>query len=269
MDSRLTLIDRHALYLASVQDPISDVERISSIYKKLNGKDALAFREDFAGTFALSCSWVQSAASRTAISIELEQDVLEYGIKNYYTNLSESERARLEYFCKNSISESKHVDICAAFNYSYCLLHSRNELVEYFRAARSSLAESGLLFLDVFGGTESESPEVQEREVTNNDQIAPFTFEFVREDFNPITRKSHYHINFKYHSGEHILKAFEYYFRMWTIPELRDCMAEAGFSKSYVFWEGFDEYGWGNGEFSQSEKEENTDNWNAYIIGQK
>lgn len=269
MESRLTLIDKHALYLASVQDPLSDVVRISLIYKQLNGKEALSFREDFAGTFALSCSWVQSKKSRSAIAIELEKDVLDYGIKNYYPNLSDSERKRLEYFCKNSISKSRSVDICVAFNYSYCLIHTRVELVEYFKAVKNSLNKGGLLFLDIFGGSESEIPEVQEREVNNNDQIAPFYFEFVREDFNPISRKSHYHINFKYHSGIEILRAFEYHFRMWSIPEVRDCMTEAGFSQSYVYWEGFDEEGWGNGEFHQSESEDNTYNWNAYIVGVK
>ncbi len=269
MDKRITSKDHHALYLASVQDPLSDVARVAKIYKKLNSKDALSFREDFAGTFALSCCWVQAGDKNSAIAVELDQGTLDYGVNNYYAHLCESEQRRLTYFCQDSISKTSPVDICAAFNFSYCLFHTRKQLIRYFKEVHRSLESEGLLFLDIFGGSDSEIPEVQERMVDNNDQLAPFTFEFVRESFNPIDRKSHYHINFKYNSGEELLKAFQYHFRMWTITEIRDCLKDAGFSESYVFWEDCGEDGWGNGEFFETNKQENTLNWNAYIIGKR
>ena len=54
---------------------------------------------------------------------------------------------------------------------------------------------------------------------------------------------------------------------MWSITELRDLLEEAGFSKSLVYWEAFDDEGYGSGEFYATESEENTYNWNAYIVG--
>ena len=49
------------------------------------------------------------------------------------------------------------------------------------------------------------------------------------------------------------MDAFTYEFRMWSITEIRDLFEEAGFSKSLVYWEGFDEDGLGNGEFHATE----------------
>jgi hypothetical protein len=48
-------------------------------------------------------------------------------------------------------------DIICAFNYSCCCLHSRKDLVLYFRHAFSALSKRGGIFvMDVYGGTSSE-----------------------------------------------------------------------------------------------------------------
>ncbi len=266
--SKVTL-DKHALYLASVQDPISDVSRVSKIYISIFNKEALSFREDFSGTFALSCCWVQSSSERTAISIDIDEETIEYGTKNYLSNLSSSEQARILPVVGNAITTTDSVDIIATFNFSYCLLHERKTLLKYFKHAYKSLNDDGMLILDIFGGSDSEIPEVQERDIDNHDHIAPFLFEFERKDFNPITRIANYGIHFKYESGEEIIDAFTYEFRMWSITEIRDLLDEAGFSRVKVFWEDCDSEGFGNGEFYETESEENSVNWNAYIVGIK
>lgn len=258
--------DKHALYLASVQDPISDVARLSKIYQEIFKKDAIDFREDFSGTFALSCCWVQSSEERTAIAIDNDHDTIEYGKKYYLPNLSEDEQSRMHVIEGDSISKTKPVDLIAAFNFSYCLLHKRSDLLHYFQKCHESLGPQGMLIMDCFGGSESETPEIQERDI-ENDKIKPFLFEFERKDFNPITRLSNYGIHFKYPDGTEINDAFTYHFRMWSITEIRDLLDEAGFSKSLIYWEGFDKDGFGNGEFHETEDEENTLNWNALIIG--
>lgn len=48
-------------------------------------------------------------------------------------------------------------DIVCAFNYSCCCLHSRQELISYFKYALSSLSKRGGIFvMDLYGGTSSE-----------------------------------------------------------------------------------------------------------------
>lgn len=255
--------------MASVQDPLSDIVRVSKIYEELFSKKALSLREDFSGTFALSCCWVQSDSKRSAIAIDNDKPTLDYGIDNYLSFMSADEQKRLSPMLADAITKTKAVDIVATFNFSYCLIHKRKQLLEYFKKVHSSLNTEGMMILDLFGGSESETPEVQEREVDNNDQIIPFYFEFERKSFNPVNRISNYGIHFKYQDGTELIDAFTYEFRMWSINELRDLFEEAGFSKSVVYWEDFDEEGFGNGEFYPTEVEENSLNWNSYIVGIK
>ncbi len=266
---RIKTLDKHALYLASVQDPTSDIQRISEIYKDLFSKEALSFREDFSGTFALSCCWVQSSDHRSALAIDIDHETIEYGKKNYLENLSEDEKLRLEVIEGDAIRVTEKVDTIATFNFSYCLLHTRKVLLQYLKNCHQSLNDEGLLILDIFGGSESEDLEVQEREIDNNDFISPFIFEFERKSFDAITRLAHYGIHFKYPDGSEIMDAFKYHFRTWSITELKDLLEEAGFSKSLVFWEDCDKEGFGNGKFYQSKTEENSVNWNAYVVGVK
>ncbi len=269
MTEKLMIEDKHALYLASVQDPLSDVQRMNDIFMEVYDKAAMSLREDFSGTFALSCCFVQSARERSALALDIDEEALSYGKKNYLAHLTKGEQERLTVLRQNSISTTVKVDLIAAFNFSYCLIHKRSELVEYFRHCHASLNDKGLLILDIFGGSDSEIPEVQERHIDNSDYIAPFLFEFVREDFNPVNRLANYTINFKYDEGPQLLKAFHYHFRHWSIPELRDCLEEAGFSKSLVYWEHCDAEGYGNGQYYSTEEEENSLNWNSYIVGLK
>jgi len=183
--------------------------------------------------------------------------------------MSSDQQKRIHVQHSDVMTETKPVDIVATFNFSYCLIHQREKLLRYFKNIHASLNNHGIMILDLFGGSDSEILEVQEREIDNNDRIQPFTFEFERKSFNPISRISNYAIHFKYPDETEIMDAFTYEFRMWSITEIRDLFEEAGFSKSIVYWEGFDHEGFGNGEFYPSEQEENTLNWNSYIVGVK
>ncbi|MBT3585188.1 MAG: class I SAM-dependent methyltransferase [Halobacteriovoraceae bacterium] len=269
MDSRKETTDKHYLYLTSVQDPLSDIERISEIYHQLFSKQALSLREDFSGTFALSCCWVQSDPKRQAIAIDNDPATLEYGKKNYLANMSPEEQARLQVELTDAISITKAVDLVATFNFSYCLIHEREQLLEYFKHVYASLNKSGMLILDLFGGSDSETLEIQEREIDHHEHISPFTFEFERKSFNPINRMANYGIHFKFRNGTELNDAFTYQFRMWSITEIRDLFREAGFQSSKVYWEASDHEGLGNGEFYATEEEENCINWNSYIVGIK
>jgi hypothetical protein len=60
--------------------------------------------------------------------------------------------------------------------------------------------------------------------------------------------------------------AFTYDWRLWTIPELRDAMLEAGFSDVAVFWE-TEHRGEGTGEYVRMEHGDNAYAWVAYVAG--
>ena len=45
------------------------------------------------------------------------------------------------------------------------------------------------------------------------------------------------HIHFEFTNGSRLKRAFTYEWRLWTLPEIRELLGEAGFSRSTVYWE--------------------------------
>lgn len=72
---------------------------------------------------------------------------------------------------KENTSETEPLpprDIICAFNYSCCCLHSRHELVSYFKHALSALSKNGGIFvMDLYGGTSSECELRMQRKFPN------------------------------------------------------------------------------------------------------
>ena len=59
------------------------------------------------------------------------------------------------------------------------------------------------------------------------------------------------HIHFSFPDGSKIKKAFTYDWRLWTLPEIRELLLEAGFQRATVYWEGTnEETEEGDGEFT-------------------
>ena len=59
-------------------------------------------------------------------------------------------------------------DIVCAFNFSCCCLHSRHELVTYFKHALNALSKKGGIFvMDFYGGTSSECELKMQRKFPN------------------------------------------------------------------------------------------------------
>ena len=97
-----------------------------------------------------------------------------------------------------------------------------------------------------------------------------FTYLWEQASFNPVTSEMVCHIHFRFPDGSKMRRAFSYEWRLWTLPEIRELLAEAGFSRSAVYWEGTDDdTGEGDGEFTASEKGEADPAWVVYIVAEK
>ncbi len=261
--------DKYALYEASVQDVVSDADIIREVYKKIYPlKTPHILREDFCGTFSLCCEWVKKGTQYKSIGIDLSSETIEYGKKNHLSKLSKDEQKRVSIYQKNVKSKTKKADIIVANNFSYFIFLTRKELCAYFKHCLSSLTDDGLLQMDIFGGPEAEEVLEEKTTITDN-KIKTFKYIWELADFNPITRKGNFYIHFQFPKAKRISKAFHYYWRMWTIPEIRELLYEAGFTETYIFWEEDDEDGDGTGEFYLTEKEENDPTWLAYIVAGK
>ena len=256
--------DIHELYEQSVQNVENEVEFLQTTFTELTGRTGYLFREDFCGTASASCQWVTQGPEFQAIGVDIDADVLEWGRENRVGRLPAEDQARVSLIESDVLTvETPKVDLMAAFNFSYWIFEERAVMLSYFRRCYDALKDDGILFLDMFGGPEAEE---ETKEKTKHDG---FTYIWHQAEFHPITRHMRCAIHFKFKDGSRIKTAFTYQWRLWTAPELRDLLLEAGFSKATVYWEGEDEDGEGNGEFTPNDRGEADLAWIAYIVVEK
>lgn len=256
--------DIHELYEESVQNVENEVSFLSTTFRELNGRTAYTFREDFCGTASLACEWVKQGDAYSAIGVDIDPAVLEWGRENRVARLEAGDQARVSLIESDvQTVQTPRVDILAAFNFSYWIFEQREQMIAYMRRCYDALEDDGVLFMDMFGGPESFE---ETKEKTKHDG---FTYIWDQAEFHPVTNHMQCYIHFKFPDGSRIKRAFSYAWRLWTAPELRDMLHDAGFRKVTVYWEGEDEDGEGNGEFTPSDTGEADLAWIAYIVAEK
>ena len=255
------IADRHYLYEQSVQSVEHEVEFLADTYQEIRGSEATLLREDFCGTANAACEWVRVNDGRRAICVDLDADVLAYSRDKHVAALSPEAQQRISLINDNVLTvETEPADILAAFNFSYFTFKTRELLREYFTVARRAIKDDGLFFLDIYGG--SEAYQEMEEETEYDD----FTYVWDQAKYDPVTGDYHCYIHFRFDDGSEITRAFSYDWRLWSVPEVRELLAEAGFSSSTVYWEGTDEDGEGDGEFTPVESGEADEAFVSYII---
>ncbi len=261
MAKKLTRDEKYVLYESSVQNPEADIAFINKEYKKIYGKNPLVLREDFCGTGSMACAWVAQSKKHKAHGIDLDMEPISYGVENHLFKLAEADQGRMEFILGNVMSTYNFkTDVIVAFNFSYFLFKQRADLVKYFSQVRKHLKKDGAFFIDLFGGTETKKPLIESVRHTKH------TYYWDCEKYNPLTGDVLYYIHFKTHKDQvKHEKVFKYDWRMWDARELLDVIADAGFSKTHIYWEGVEKDGSGNGNFKQSTKAENCESWVTYI----
>lgn len=262
-------VDRHVLYEHSVQCVEAEIDFIDETFKELRGKRAKVIREDFCGTANTSCEWVRRRPGNRAIGVDLDESVLEWGLRNKVGKLKPAQRKRVELIHADVLQvKAEPVDAVLAMNFSYWLFTTRDALRGYFKTVRESLAPGGMMFLDCYGGSDAhkEMREKREIEYAGGD----FTYVWDQRRFDPVTHMMECAIHFHFPDGSKLNRAFEYRWRLWSLPELRELLAEAGFARSTVYWEGTDEdTGEGDGEFTPVEHGEADPAWICYLVAER
>ena len=261
MATRAESADRYDLYQRSVQGPTGDIEFFVAQFLRLRNREPRHLREDFSGTALLSTEWVKSGPERSARAVDICEEALAWGEAHNLASLEPEQRRRIE-MLRADVREvgQPPVDIVCAMNFSFCFLEERAELVDYFRRVKEALVPDGIFFGELYGGTEAIIASEEERECEG------FNYHWEQESYNPITHRSTCSIHFSFPDGSRLDRAFTYSWRLWTLPEVRDCLMEAGFSDMFVFWEQTDEEGSGTGEFLETTEEENQETWLVYIV---
>jgi len=258
------LADRHELYEESVQCVEEECLFITTNFQKIRGRAPVSFREDFCGTASACCEWVREGQGRTAIGVDLDPEVLVWGLANRVSRLGEEQKQRVKLIEDNVLSvQTEKVDVVGAFNFSYFIFQQRELMKQYFRSVYDSLKDDGMFFLDAFGGYEA-FEEMKEKTKYDN-----FTYIWEQAVYYPVTGEMTCYIHFKFPDGSKMKRAFEYTWRLWTLPEILEMLSETGFRNPTVYWEGTDEDDEGDGVFTPEAKGEADAGWIAYIVAEK
>ena len=257
--------DRYDLYQRSVQDPGWEVGFMTDTFKGRRGRVPLSLREDFCGTALFACEWVKSHKDRRAFGVDLDPEVLAWSRAHNVAKLSRGAVRRLELLQADVLmARTPAVDVVAAFNFSYWVFKDRTSLRRYFEQVRNSLDAGGVFMLDAFGGYDAF------RKMREREDFGRFTYIWDQADYDPVTASTTCHIHYAFPDGSRLNQAFSYHWRLWTLPELRELLAEAGFRTQTVYWQGTDpKTGEGTDEFKPADRGDPDPAWIAYIVAEK
>jgi SAM-dependent methyltransferase len=256
--------DRYHLYEESVQTPDLECTFIEAVYEELRGRQALRLREDFCGTGALAAEWAGRGRQRLAYGVDLDPEPLAWGARHHLARLSAAARKRVQLQRADvRTARTPPVDVVVALNFSYWVFKDRATLRGYFAAARRALARDGLLILDAFGGPDALK---MMRERT---QYRRFEYVWHQDDHDPVSGDYTCHIGFRFPDGSSIPRAFSYHWRLWTLPELRELLVEAGFSRVGVQMQGYDAKGEPDDEYREVERGDPDPAWIAYLVAER
>ena len=257
--------DKYKLYEESVQNVDFEIEFYTSMFKKYSKREGRLLREDFSATAKISQEWVKKNKQNVAYAIDLDKKILDYAKEIARTELTQDQGDRVNYIIANSQTYSmSNVDIISACNFSYWVFKSRVELKKYFTNSYKSLAKDGLLILDAFGGYEAHQ-ELEERT-----KYKDFTYVWDQHKFNPITNDITCYIHFEFNDKSAIRKAFAYEWRLWSLPEITECLKESGFNNVDIFMQGWDyKKDEETDDFYKTKECDADPGWLAYIIASK
>jgi hypothetical protein len=257
--------DRHRLYEKAVQAVDVECDFVRETFRELRGRTPRVLREDFCGTAAAACEWVKRGPRQRAIGVDIDPNVLDWGRRNHVAKLKPGAQKRIELIEFDVLGvKTDPVDVAVAMNFSYWIFRERRTMKRYFKRVREALVEDGVFMLDSFGGYDAFKVTRERRD------CGGYTYTWDQADYDPISGEMTCHIHFSFPDRSRMPRAFTYTWRLWTLPELRELLSEAGFKNVTVYWQGTDEEtGEGNGEFYPAERGDPDPAWIAYLIAEK
>ena len=213
---------------------VTDAPRTARFLHALHGRRGGVLREDFAGSGALARAW--AAAYGPAIAVDADAAPLRRcaGLPRLRAVVADVRACR------------RRADLIAATNFPIGYWHTRRDLLAYLRHARRCLRPGGLFVCDTYGGSDAFTPGTATRRL-RGPRGERITYEFEQREANAATGRVLNALHFVVARAapgaagragpprpRRYRDAFLYDWRLWSIPELRDAMDEAGFDSVEV-----------------------------------
>jgi len=215
----MALVDRFQLYELCVQSPAAQ----AAFLRAVHGAAPLALREDFCARAAIARAWLELDERATAVAVDFDRRV--HG-EEFHPRLER----RVADVTQPSGDESCY-DVIHAGNFSLGYLETRAALLGYLRLTRARLRPGGLLFADTFGGASAFRLGASERQRFLPDGRRVRCL-WRRVEADPARGSVVNTLSFCVdRDGEIELElpdAFEYRWRLWSLPELREACLEVG-----------------------------------------
>ncbi|MFI4916274.1 MAG: hypothetical protein ACIAS6_07210 [Phycisphaerales bacterium JB060] len=220
------------LYEICVQSP----EHVVDLLRAVHGDEPTLLGEDFAGSGAVSRVWVAQSDAHHACCVDHDAEALARcdGVERIQTRVGD---------VKN---ESASVEALWVGNFSIGYHHDRPSLVAYLKHVCARLAPGGVFVCDTYGGETAFITGEVHRFHLLPANLSPdgkggwrvrYTWE--QREANPLTGMVTDALHFRIERAGVIHAeypdAFIYHWRLWSVPELRDAMIEAGFARTAVY----------------------------------
>ncbi len=221
--------------------------------------------EDFCGPASIARAWTLIDPRYTSAGVDRDPEPLTHAKRR--AREQHIPPRRLRTLRADALKTTHRADIIAAFNFAACELHERPALLAYLRRVRRRLKKHGLFACDTYGGRDAFTPSSISRRLRTPIGVVTYTWEQRHAD--PLTARVENAIHFRLPRGKPMRDAFLYDWRLWSVPELREALIEAGFKSTEVhltYGEAID--GEGNPVPVASQPGEIIDeNFVAYVVG--
>lgn len=264
------------LYRWAVQDPITQARVLQLVWARTRpGRVPTLLREDFAGTAMDSIAWVALSEGRHALAVEIDEPTVTWARAQSMALLgARADRLTLVQgdVLRIGPPDVPVAHIVAALNYSIFTFGERSVLREYFANARRGLRDDGVFVANAFGGPERMRAHVRRTLVAERTGLPgetsppPFEYEWEQGAYDALTAIVDCRIHFANAGPARatVRDAFQYRYRMWSLPELIEIAREAGFRDVQVWQHTHDaEAGVCLGPVTRLEAAER---WTAYLV---
>jgi SAM-dependent methyltransferase len=234
-----------SLYERSVTNSPALLAFILAAYAQHSRRAPRVLREDFSGSAALARHFAASARTRRAIAVDNDPEALAHAAGQ-----------RMTLVLDDVMRANDRADIIAATNFPLGYWHTRRALVKYLAKSRQRLLPDGLFIADMYGGHSALRTGTWTRTITQPGEPT-FLYRWRQIEADPTTGMVKNAIDFgliaasdgtpeRRRNGRRVTKkgvgsegrspqvqwitnAFTYHWRLWSMPELREAMSDAGF----------------------------------------